>query len=304
MRRCIVSIAVFWLAFFPAYAGGPGFEAMPFLRLQRDPSALTAGAAQVFASKAYSVFSNPTLAIVTEEGGRMATSYGRWGANETNEFDACGAFNLSGRFSLGVGFSYGLNPPYDIYPVIGDDSRSFSPTDIIAGVGAGYRISDVFSIGVNARYASSRLTDSYSFWSFSGDLFVAMRLSSLSATAGVSHLGPSIKSSGAGPYSLPSSAAFGLGYDKSLGEVLAARVQLTADYYISGAVSAGAGVEMIVKELLSLRIGYNYGGESIIPSYASSGIGFKMGGFEFNAAFFLAGKDIGNSFIAGLGFHF
>ena len=61
---------------------------------------------------------------------------------------------------------------------------------------------------------------------------------------------------------------------------------------------------MIVKELLSLRIGYNYGGESIIPSYASSGIGFKMGGFEFNAAFFLAGKDIGNSFIAGLGFHF
>lgn len=304
MKRCILSIAALVLAVFPADAGGPGYEALPFLRLQRDPSALTAGAAQVFASQAYSVFSNPTLPFAVEESGGLALSYSRWAANETNEFDACGAFKISSRFSLGVGFSYGLNPEYDVYTDAGDISGSFSPADMIAGIGAGYRITDVFSLGVNVRYASSRLTESYSYGAFSGDLFVAMRRSRLTATVGVSNLGPSVKSFSTGSYSLPSSASVGLGYNEALGEAVVARIQLTGDCYLSGAVSAGAGAEMIIKDLLSLRMGYNYGGESVIPSFASAGIGLKTAGFEFNAALYLAGKDIGNSISAGLGFCF
>ena len=294
MRRYLVSIAVLLTVVLPASAGGPGFEVLPFLRLSRDPSALTGGAAQVFASKAYSVFSNPALAFASGERGDMAVSYARWGASGSNEIDVCGAYGFSDRFSVGAGYSNSLGVSFE----------GFTPSDMIAGMGASVRVTDAFTVGANVRYASSKFTEEYSYGAVSGDLFVAMRFSGLTATAGVSTLGPAVQSVSTASYSQPSSAAFGLGYGGALGEALDARVQLTADYYLSGALSAGAGAEMIVKDLLSLRLGYNYGGESVIPSYASAGIGLNFSGLKINAAFLMPGKDIGNSLCVGLGFGF
>ena len=290
--------AALFAAVLPAVAGGAGFEALPFLRLQRDPSALTGGAAQVYASKAYSVFSNPTLSV--GGGGDLALSYSRWGASGSNGFDACGAFGLSERFSLGLGFSYGLNPAYDLL----DGAGMFTPTDMIAGIGAGFKISDVFSVGANARYALSKLTETYSYGAFSGDLFVAIDLSGFTATAGVSTAGPAVQSVSTGSYNLPSSASLGLGYESVLGDALSARSQLTVDYYFSGALAAGFGTEAVIKDMVSLRLAYNYGGESVIPSYTSAGIGFDFSGFRVNAALFLSGGDVGNSMVISLGYSF
>ena len=290
--------AALFAAVLPAMAGGAGFEALPFLRLQRDPSALTGGAAQVFASKAYSVFSNPALAAGGSS--ELALSYSQWGASGSNEFDACGAFDLSERFSIGLGLSYGLNPAFDLL----DGAGMFTPTDMIAGIGAGFKISDVFSVGANARYALSKLTETYSYGAFSGDLFVAMDLSGFTATAGVSAVGPSVQSVSTGSYSLPSSASFGFGYGSVLGDALIARSQLTVDYYFSGALAAGFGTEAVIKDMVSLRLAYNYGGESVIPSYTSAGIGLNFSGFRINAALFLSGEDVGNSMVFSLGYSF
>ena len=298
MKRYIALAAALLAAVLPAMAGGAGLEALPFLRLQRDPSALTGGAAQVYASRAYSIFSNPTLAV--GGCGDLALSYNRWGASGSNEFDACGAFGLSERFSMGLGVSYGLNPAYDLM----DGSGMFTPTDMIAGIGAGFRISDVFSVGANARYALSKLTDTCSYGAFSGDLFIAMDLSGFTATAGVSTVGPAVKSVSTGSYSLPSSASLGLGYESVLGDALSARSQLTVDYYFSGALAAGFGTEAVIMDMVSLRLAYNYGGESVIPSYTSAGIGLNFSGFRINAALFLSGEDVGNSMVFSLGYSF
>lgn len=298
IRRFMVLAAALFAAALPAMAGGAGFEALPFLRLQRDPSALTGGAAQVYASKAYSVFSNPTLSV--GGGGDLALSYSRWGASGSNEFDACGAFGLSERFSLGLGFSYGLNPACDLL----DGAGMFTPTDMIAGIGAGFRISDIFSVGANAGYALSKLTETYSYGAFSGDLFVAVDLSGFTATAGVSTAGPAVQSVSTGSYSLPSSASLGLGYESVLGDALSARSQLTVDYYFSGAFAAGFGTEAVIKDMASLRLAYNYGGKSVIPSYTSAGIGLNFSGFRIDAALFLSGEDVGNSMVFSLGYSF
>lgn len=298
MKRFMALAAALFAAVLPAMAGGAGLEALPFLRLQRDPSALTGGAAQVYASRAYSVFSNPALAVGGS--GDLALSYNRWGASGSNEFDACGAFGLSERFSMGLGVSYGLNPAYDLR----DGSGMFTPTDMIAGIGAGFRISDVFFVGANARYALSKLTEAYSYGAFSGDLFVAMDLSGFTATAGVSTVGPVVKSVSTGSYNLPSSASLGLGYESVLGDALSARSQLTVDYYFSGALAAGFGTEAVIMDMVSLRLAYNYGGESVIPSYTSAGIGLNFSGFRINAALFLSGEDVGNSMVFSLGYSF
>jgi hypothetical protein len=175
---------------------------------------------------------------------------------------------------------------------------------MIAGIGAGFKISDVFSVGANARYALSKLTETYSYGAFSGDLFVAMDLSGFTATAGVSAVGPSVQSVSTGSYSLPSSASFGFGYGSVLGDALSARSQLTVDYYFSGALAAGFGTEAVIKDMVSLRLAYNYGGESVIPSYTSAGIGLNFSGFRINAALFLSGEDVGNSMVFSLGYSF
>ena len=298
MRRFMALAAALFAAALPAMAGGAGFEALPFLRLQRDPSALTGGAAQVYASRAYSVFSNPALAVGGS--GDLVLSYGHWGASGSNEFDACGSFGLSDRFSMGLGFSYGLNPAYDSL----DGAEMFTPVDMIAGMGAGFRVSDVFSVGANARYALSRLTDAYSYGAFSGDLFVAMDLSGFTVTAGLSTAGPAVQSVSTGSYRLPSSASCGFGYESVLGDALRARSQLTVDYYFSGALAAGFGTEVVVKDMMSMRLAYNYGGESVIPSYTSAGIGLSFYGLKINAALFFSGKDAGNSMVCSLGYSF
>jgi len=294
MKRIIITITVVLSAVLPALGGEPGFEAMPFLRLSRDPSALAGGAAQVFGSKAYSVFANPSIPFSSDERGDLAVSYAHWGASGANEIDICGAFALSDRFSLIAGFSDSFGVAFE----------GFTPSDMIVGAGMTFRMSEAFTIGANARYASSRILESYSYGAVSGDLFASARFSGFIATAGVSTLGTPVKSVGTGSYSLPSSASFGLGYEAALGEVLSARAQINADCFFSGALFVGAGGEMIIKDLLSLWVGYNYGGESVIPSYASAGIGVKVSGLKINAAFSMAGKDAGNSLTLGLGFGF
>ena len=290
MKRYITLIASFVVSVLTATAGEPGFEALPFLRLSRNPAAISGGSAQVFASRAYSVFSNPALPFSSDEGVDVALSYARWGAGEANEVDFGGAYSLSDRFSLSLGFSYA-------------PSGEFSSADMIAGIGAGFRITESFTLGANVKYASSKLSDAYSLGAVAGDFFVTYQSFGLVATAGVSTLGTPVESQATGKYSLPSSAAFGLGYGAFAGNTLELRAQLTADCYFSGALAAGAGAEAIIKDMVSVRLGYDYGGESVIPSHATAGIGFRFSGFRFDATV-LAGGDAGTSMLFGAAYSF
>ena len=303
MKRYIVYIASLIISVLPAAAGEPGFEALPFLRLSRDPSAVTGGGAQVFASGAYSVFTNPALPFSSDKGVDVALSYARWGASGSNEIDFGGAYRLSDRFSLSLGFSYGMNPAYDVYNKLGALTGTFTPSDMIAGLGAGFRVTDALTLGANVKYASSKLSEAYSYSAVAGDVFAAMEFSGLIVTAGVSTLGTPVESQKTGKYSLPSSAAFGLGYGTAAGEALELRAQLTADYYFSGALAAGAGAEAVIKDMVSLRFGYDYGGESVIPSHATAGIGLHLSGFRLDAKL-LAGKDAGTSMLFGASYSF
>lgn len=303
MKRYIVFLASLFISVLPAAAGEPGFEALPFLRLSRDPSAITGGSAQLFSSRAYSVFTNPALPFSSDEGVDVALSYARWGSSGSNEIDFGGAYALSERFSLSLGFSYGMNPSYDVYNKLGALSGTFTPTDMTAGLGAGFRISDVLTLGANVKFASSKLSDAYSYSAVAGDVFATMEFSGLVASVGVSTLGTPVESQKTGKYSLPASAALGLGYGAAAGEALELRAQLTADYYFSGALAAGAGAEAVIKDMVSLRFGYDYGGESVIPSHASAGIGFRFSGFRIDATL-LTGKDAGTSMLFGASYSF
>jgi len=73
--------------------------------------------------------------------------------------------------------------------------------------------------------------------------------------------------------------------------------------YLPGeGIMAGAGLEYSPIKALSLRAGYHYGPQNILPSYASAGIGFHFLIFELSGAYVINSGNAGNTFLISFGF--
>lgn len=305
MKKLVITSIVLFVSLVSASAVEPGYEALPFLRISRDPSALTGGAAQLFSSSsAYSVFSNPTLPAFADSDVQLGLSYAKWAPNSANDIDFGASYRLSDKFGFSLGISYALQEPYDIINSLGNVSGSFTPADMIFGAGAFYKVSDVLALGANVKYASSKITSSDSYGAVAADVFASVNLSGFAASVGVSSLGTAVKDKKGESFGLPASVAFAVGYKASLGESVNASAQVTGDYYLSGTFAAGAGAELAFKDMVALRFGYNYGGESVIPSYASVGAGFSFSGFSLNASYLLGSSAVAGTICFGLGYKF
>ena len=83
-------------------------------------------------------------------------------------------------------------------------------------------------------------------------------------------------------------------------------VLVDADCYFSGAFSAAAGASYTYNGMVSVRAGYRYGGDSVIPSFASVGAGVKLFGVHLDAAYLIASGDspLKNTFCIGIGYSF
>ena len=56
--------------------------------------------------------------------------------------------------------------------------------------------------------------------------------------------------------------------------------------------------------MISVRAGYRYGAEHVIPSFASVGVGAKFAGIKIDAAYLFANEVIGNTTAVSLGYCF
>ena len=64
------------------------------------------------------------------------------------------------------------------------------------------------------------------------------------------------------------------------------------------------GTSYNFKDMFSLRAGYRYGGESVIPSYASVGLGAGISGVMFNVAYLFASETLSNTLCVGCSYSF
>ena len=64
-------------------------------------------------------------------------------------------------------------------------------------------------------------------------------------------------------------------------------VALDADCYFEGAVAAALGAGYTFNDMFSFNAGYRYGGKSVIPSYASLGVGGRFMGVSLDFAYVL-----------------
>lgn len=269
-------------------------EALGFLRKQRDPAALSGGAA--------SGWSNPSLASFGEKKMETAFSYASWMAAPSSDLSMATSYRLNPRFVIVADLSVDLGEEYDIYNKLGKVTDTFTLKDLIGGVGASFLLKDNLSLGATVKYALSRLSPEASYGSVAADVFVAGRVGGLTATAGVSSLGPGVESSDGTKYPLPTSGSFGFGYTGDFGEKLRTEVWVTSDVYFSGATAEGFGASICYDSLLTLRVGYNYGGESIIPSYTTVGGGVHFSSFSIDGVYYMAAPDspLGNTFALAL----
>lgn len=320
MLACIFSTA--------SLTASSGSDALSFIRIVRDPArGAMGGAGYAYSgSIAWSSWSNAAAVPFSADTFNAATGYQMWqpSFSGTNAVSAGAGWNLKGRIGIAAGLTYGACPSYDIYGENGVASGKFTPSEIQANIGVGWRFLKFLSAGVNLHYAGTTLAEKTSYGAFAADIFLMGRVSDFSLTAGVSSLGSKVKDASGTAFSLPASVSVGAGYSHVFGQRHEVDVLADLDWYFSGGMSAAIGAGYTFNDLLSIRAGYHYGSQarfstsgegfsvidrpgSPVPSYASVGAGISFFGIHIDFAYLIGtGMDspMKNTFSVGVGYRF
>lgn len=262
-------------------------EALPFMQMDFNTSSIAMGSTRI-----------PGAAVLPLSDTKLAAgvAYESYMPDLSNtRYISGGVAGVKGRLGASLGFTRGT----------GDEisGERFSPSEILVNAGISYAITPMIAAGINVKYAKEQLLSNYSNNAVAADLFVAGKVDAFDFAAGVSSIGTPVESENTGKFNLPSAATLGCGFSAGTGELsICARAR--GDYYFSGNLAAGLGFEGWYKGLVALRAGYHYGGESIIPDFASAGIGARLGEFTIDAAYIFASEALMNSFSVCAGVRF
>ena len=283
-------------------------QALPFVAADYNPVTLGKGAASAVetSSVAYAAFRNAAAVPFSKQKMDVAVGYSAWAPSgvSTNVISAAGSYNMNDKLGITAGFMYGMNPAYDIIDAAGASKGKFSPSDMQLNAGVSYRFIPCLSAGINLGYASSNLAEDASYGSFVADVFLMAEFGNFKAAAGVSDIGTGITSVSGSKYMIPTACVLGFGYEAEIAENNSLTVQADVDYYFEGGPAASFGAEYDFMDMVFARAGYRYGGNSILPSFASVGVGAKFAGIKIDAAYLFANEVIGNTTAVSLGYCF
>ena len=266
-------------------------QVLPFVSADYSAASMAkAGAnATETSSTAFAALENIAAVPFSEKSADFAVGYSSWQPDNagTSVILAGGSYNIDDKLGLSLGMTYGAYPEYDIFNDQGSNKGTFSPSDVQVKAGAAMRFLPFLSAGVSLGYASSSLSEEVSYGAFDADVFLMSQFSDYKVALGISDLGSAVTSASGAKFSLPTALTLGLGYDKAFSDVHKVNVAFDADCYFAGAVAAAVGAEYTFNDMLSFSAGYRYGGESVVPSYASLGLGGRFMGISLDLAYVL-----------------
>lgn len=284
------------------FAADGGQEAMPFVRIDRDPvSSALAGAGVADASNTtYAAFSNPSLVSFAEKSS-FGASWQKWSPEGT------ASTNLNAGAALKLGPSAGLSLGFarDVYSItVGSGKKENHPSNMMGCLGFSFKFSDKIGAGITGKYASQTFAKDVSLSAIAGDAFVFFKPSDvLNLTAGLSSVGGKVVS-GKKEYSLPTSVTAGATWSDTFGRS-SVKVSVDGDYFLSGGYAFAAGLEYGFAGIAFARTGYCLaGGGSVIPSVLSAGAGVKLGGFRIDCSYLTAHDALSGTLALGVGFSF
>ncbi len=307
MKNTLSYIVGVLMLLIPSAAGA---QALPFTVTDTDPAVLAKGGAGLVetGSISHSAFTNAAAIPFSDASLDVSAGYMMWQPTSagSNVISAGAAYNMKGKLGIAAGLYYGMNPEYGITGESGTPAGTFKPSDMHLAVGVSYRFLDFMSAGVNFGYATSSLAEGHSYGTIAADAFLMAKFSGLKIAAGVSNVLGTVKSAGGTEFCIPGSVALGAGYEKAFAERHAVEANLDFDYFFSGWTAASLGAGYIFNDMVSVRAGYRYGGESPIPSFASVGAGIKFAGVKLDLAYLIAAGDspMKNTLALAVGYSF
>lgn len=286
-------------------------EALPFIRIVRDPASGAMGFAGVASSSsiAYSSFNNPAMIPFFDNTGDIAFSYQNWAPDgvKSSNFNLGAGFKLfDGRLGFGFGGAFQNGEKYDTFNEAGVMTGSYTPNDMQINLGASSLITKELSFGINLRYAKQSLSpDNASYETVATDMFLAYRLNEFNFTAGLSSLGSSVKSAYDEDFTIPTSATLGAEWHRTLAKEHGIKAVADFDYFFSDNVTAGLGAQYSWKDMIFIRAGYHFGSnKAVLPSFLTLGGGIKLKRIRLDAAWLTGNDAIKNSLSLGLGIMF
>ena len=147
--------------------------------------------------------------------------------------------------------------------------------------------------------------NSYRLWGVSMDAYLQYHGKDFNVMAGVSNFGPKAQSTVVPTkYALVPVARLSGDYVARVG-IVHLQPALSAEFAFNREWAVAAGFQLGLKDIGWLRAGYRYASAgSVMPSHLSLGAGATFYGVRLSATFLTANKEIGNTFLIGLGYSF
>ena len=289
MKKTIYTLILFAVSF------TAGAQALPFTAADYDAAVMAKGGAFMTETSgmAFAAFGNPAAAPFAEKKLDAAVGYTMWQPSGVSSsiISAGGTFVMKEKIGVSLGVAYGMNQAYDITDASGVVTGSYTPSDMQVNARLSWKFLPFLSVGANIGYASSTLAEGASYGAVNADVFAMVKFGGLKASAGVKSLGSSVKSASGTSFALPMAAAAGVGYKADFGEKNSVDVNVDAEYYIDGGLSVAGGASYSFAKLATVRAGYRYGGNTVLPSYASVGAGVSLLGAHLDVAYLIGGKN-------------
>ena len=298
-------LLVFVLSFI---ALGSYAQSLEFLNISSDPYSYSMGGNTLtLDANSFTVTNNASAMAYAEDYMYASVSYMAWQPEIlNNNMMGLSGFYRMGKLAVGISGKYYTHTPYDITDNLGFVSEMYTPVELSTEVAAAYKLFLGLSVGANIRYTLSSMIKGGDASALSADISVSYKLKGLMASVAVTNIGSKIDY-GYGPYDLPAMAKAGVGYKYGINEKNTLLVSAEADYLIyKGGIMAGVGAEYNYDKMISARVGYHYGDDNAIPSYASAGIGINIFGLSVNGAYIMGFGDspLNGSYILSLGYDF
>lgn len=286
-----------------------------FLDVNPDPVAMSmAGTGTVMEANAFSMWNNIASTALDEETFQVGAAYSLWQPSfSSNHVAGVAGYGRIAKFmTISAGVKYFSHKPYDITDAAGAVTGSFTPMDLQAGIGLGFRILPMLSLGANVNYVFSDIGGPKKGGAVSADFGALLDLKFLRIGLTAANIGSKLDYGGTSTYTLPANVKLGLGTIQRFG---AEDKHAVSVFWESGmtfeqtAFFSGIGAGYCFNDFVRVSAGYHYGNQEklVIGSYASVGAGIKILGMSINAAYLIGlsqDSPLANTFSVGLGYAF
>ena len=307
MRRLILTLtALLAVISVSAQETASSGDILPFIRIDRNPATTgMAGAGMSSTSAgtdfAYATFGNGAAVPFMDKHFAAGFSYSMWMPSVSKDMRLRGGVSAKVGKIIGLtaGFAYGRQPVLEV------NGSTFRPYDMLLGGGISIAAAPCFSLGANLRYAHQQFLPNYKLSAINVDFYAQFHWKDFNLAAGIVSIGPKIMAESEEiKYSLPSSVKLAADYVFYF-NIMSLQLALDADYYFSKNFSAAGGFRFGVKDYVFLRGGYRYATKNcVIPSHLALGIGGGYAGVSLTLSYLTLNKELGNTWLIGLGYSF